>query len=416
MRCEQQQYLNLYFQVHQPRRLRRFQFLDIGTKESYFDDELNRTLLKRIAEECYLPANRLLLKLINKHPELKVTFSVSGTALEQCERYAPSVIDSFRKLAETGNVEFLGETYYHSLAYYISEEEFVAQVELHRRKLIELLGVSPVVFRNTELIYSDSIGEKVSNLGFTGMYIDGIDSVLQQRSTNALYRHPDKDLVLLPRNYQLSDDIAFRYSDRNWNEWPLTGKKFAGWLSLLPANERFVGLAMDYETFGEHKKASSGIFSFLEDFIEAIVLEKRFAFITPSEAIRLLPANEVVSAPRAISWADEARDLSAWLGNDMQRDAFESLYKFHDFIVHSGNARLIEIYRHLQTSDHFYYMCTKNGADAMVHQYFSPYNSPYEAFMNFMNIISDLEFRLKKENPHALPAKAKVHAGSFAVT
>lgn len=390
-------YLNLYFQVHQPRRLKKFQFFDVGSNRHYFDDALNRDILCRIAKHCYLPANRLLLKLIDNHPEVKVTFSISGTALEQFERYAPEVLDSFRQLAETGSVEFLGETYYHSLSYYISHEEFVEQIGLHRQKLQELIGVNPVFFRNTELIYSDAIGKTVSELGFAGMYIDGIEKVLNGRTPNSLYRHPEENFVLIPRNYHLSDDVAFRYSDTQWAEWPLTGNKFASWLSLLPSNERFVCLAMDYETFGEHKKAASGIFDFLEEFVLAVLQRGKFVFVNPSEALPLLRADQVISAERAISWADEARDLSAWLGNDMQRDAFDSLYRFHDFIVKNGDHDLVDTYRHLQSSDHFYYMATKKGGDGAVHQYFSPYNSPYEAFMNFMNIVTDLELRVKKE-------------------
>lgn len=390
----EQQYLNLYFQVHQPRRLKRFQFFDIGSGRSYFDDALNRDIVCRIASECYLPANRLLLRLIDRHSEVKVTFSISGTALEQFEQYAPEVLRSFRQLAETGSVEFLSETYYHSLSYFINHEEFVDQIDLHSRKIREVLGVKPSFFRNTELIYSDCIGRAVSELGFSGIYIDGINKVLKGRTPNSLYRHPEKNLLLVPRNYRLSDDIAFRYSDENWCEWPLTGSKFESWLSSIPREEKLVSLAMDYETFGEHKKADSGIFGFLEEFILSVLKRNRFAFINPSEMGRLLPTEQVISSDRAISWADEARDLSAWLGNDMQRDAFDSLYRFQDIILESRDKELIDTYRHLQTSDHFYYMATAKGADGNVHQYFSPYSSPYDAFMNYMNVITDFELRI----------------------
>jgi alpha-amylase len=391
----EQRYLNLYFQVHQPRRLKRFQFFDVGFGHNYFDDALNKEIVCRIASNCYLPANRLLLKLIEKYPAIKVTFSISGTALEQLEQYAPEVLLSFRELAETGSVEFLAETYYHSLSYFINREEFIEQIDLHRRKLKGVIGATPCYFRNTELIYCDGIGSTISELGFSGAYIDGVEKVLNGRTPNSLYRHPDEDLVLIPRNYRLSDDIAFRYSDENWEEWPLTGSKFESWLSSLPADQKLVCLAMDYETFGEHKKSTSGIFNFLEDFILAVVKHNQFVFANPSEIRRLLPAEQIISSDRAISWADEARDLSAWLGNDMQRDAFESLYRFQEFISSAGDTKLIDAYRHLQTGDHFYYMATKNGADGTVHQYFSPYSSPYEAFMNFMNIIADLELRIR---------------------
>lgn len=388
-------YLNLYFQVHQPRRLKRFPFFDVGLGNNYFDDNLNGQIVRRIADACYLPANKLLLELIALHPELKITFSVSGVALEQFEQFAPAVLQSFRQLAETGSVEFLAETYHHSLSYFINRDEFVEQVSLHRRKLHKLVGVRPAFFRNTELIYSDGIGKTVADLGFAGMFIDGVPGVLNGRTPNALYRHPHEDLVLFPRNFQLSDDIAFRYSDRNWSEWPLTGDKFARWLSAIPRHEKFIGLGMDYETFGEHKKADSGIFDFLGAFIKAVLASGQFTFVTPSEAVRSVPAGQVISCERAISWADESRDLSAWLGNAMQRDAFDSLYRFHDTIIGSGNRRLIDTYRHLQTSDHFYYMSTKKDQDGAVHQYFSPYGSPYEAFMNYMNIVTDLELNVK---------------------
>lgn len=392
----QQQYLNLYFQVHQPRRLKRFHFLDVGSDRGYFDDRRNQEILRRIAETCYLPTNRLLLKLIDKYPDIRITFSISGTALEQFEQYAPEVLRSFRQLAESGSAEFLSETYYHSLSYFIDIDEFDAQIRLHRQKLHELIGARPRFFRNTELIYSNAIGEAIARLGFKGMYIDGVEKVLHGRTPNALYRHPQADLVLMPRNYRLSDDIAFRYSDESWNEWPLTGNKFESWLSVLPDDQRLVCLAMDYETFGEHKKASSGIFNFLEELLVAVVKHRKFMFLNPSQVSRLLPSPQIISSNAAISWADEARDLSAWLGNDMQRDAFQSLYKMHDQIMSIGDEDLISSYRNLQTSDHFYYMATKRDADGAVHQYFSPYASPYEAFMNFMNIIADLELRVKE--------------------
>lgn len=406
-------YVNLYFQLHQPRRLRKFQFFDIGLNDNYFDDALNRDIVCRIARQSYLPANRLLLELIGKYPQLRVTFSVSGILLEQFELYIPEVLHSFRQLAETGAVEFLGETYYHSLSYFISSEEFVEQIMLHRKKLSELLGVNPRFFRNTELIYSDAIGKIVAELGFEGMYIDGIEKILYGRTPNALYRHPEEDLVLFPRNYRLSDDIAFRYSDTNWSEWPLTGAKFASWLQKLAQHERFVSLGMDYETFGEHKKQDSGIFDFLESLVVALSGYEGISFANPTEIVRVLPAGESLSSIRAISWADQERDLSAWLGNDMQRDSFDSLYKFHEAIMRSRNDKLIQAYRHLQTSDHFYYMATKKGDDGTVHQYFSPYDSPYEAFLNFINVITDLELRLKQRAQRSALASAKTRESLF---
>jgi alpha-amylase len=396
---DERRYLNLYFQVHQPRRLGKFQFFDVGSATPYFDDGLNKQILCRIADECYLPANQILLDLIKKFPQVRATFSISGVALEQFQLYAPAVIKSFRQLAETGCVEFLAETYYHSLSYFIDREEFIEQVKFHRQKVYELIGFWPKVARNTELIYSDDIGETFADLKFRGVFIDGIQPVLNGKTTNALYRHPSKPLILFPRNFQLSDDIAFRYSDRSWSEWPLTPDKFSGWLRSIPSNEKFVCLGMDYETFGEHKKASTGIFDFLRNWITMVIQEGRFTFATPSEIIGQVSVPEVITTTKAISWADESRDLSAWLGNNMQRDAFDSLYKFHATVMDSENETLINIYRNLQTSDHFYYMSTKQGQDGNVHQYFSPYSSPYEAFMNYMNVVADLELRLRRLEP-----------------
>jgi alpha-amylase len=391
------QYLNLYFQVHQPRRLRRFQFFDIGSGISYFDDSLNENILQRIARDCYIPANELLLKLIHKYPSVRITFSISGMALEQFQEYAPAVLDSFRTLAATGKVEFLGETYYHSLSFLTDKNEFIAQVGKHKQKIEELIGVSPSVFRNTELIYSDTIGSMMYDLGFKGIYLDGIEGILKGRSPNKVYTHLDKDLMLFPRNYALSDDIAFRYSDPNWNQWPLTPGKFVNWLQQIPAEQNYIGLGMDYETFGEHQKASGGIFKFLEQVISILANLRQFGFINPSEVVKRESAEDILSTSKIISWADQARDLSAWLGNDLQRDAFDSLNKLHHDIIDTNNADLIDDYRHLQTSDHFYYMSTKKSDDGNVHQYFSPYSSPYEAFMNYMNVVADLEWRVKKE-------------------
>jgi len=392
-----QQYLNLYFQVHQPRRLRKFQFFVVGLNRNYFDDDLNENIIARIASQCYLPANKMLLKLIRKFPQLRITFSISGSAMEQFEQYTPVVLKSFRALAETGAVEFLAETYYHSLSYFANEDEFIEQIALHSKKLHQLLGVTPTIFRNTELIYSNGIGKIISDLGFSGMFIDGIEEALNGKTPNALYQHPDENLVLFPRNFRLSDDIAFRYSDSCWSEWPLTGEKFIQWLNAIPKHEKFVGLAMDYETFGEHKKVSSGIFDFLNQVIVSLLKENKFKFVTPSEAIRLISVEQSITTERVISWADTARDLSAWLGNPMQRDAFNSLHKLHYDIINSDDEELIATYRHLQTSDHFYYMCTRKDDDGAIHQYFSPYSSPYEAFMTYMNVVTDLELRVGKQ-------------------
>jgi alpha-amylase len=396
MHTPEQHYINLCFQVHQPRRLRNFGVLDAGADGSHFNDAVNQDILNRIAVRCYLPANNLLLDLLNRFPQIRITFSISGTALEQFEQFAPEVLDSFRRLVETGAVEILGETFYHSLACMLSKEEFSTQVERHRKTVRKLLGVTPTCFRNTELIYSDSIGRTVSDLGFTGVYSEGADRLLQGRTPNNIYHHPDRNLKLLLRNYRLSDDIAFRFNDRQWCEAPLSGKKIAEWIEQIPAHEHLVTLAMDYETFGEHHRADSGIFSFLREFLSVMAEQQKRQFINPTAACRNLSAQAVLSVSQIASWADEPRDLSAWLGNSLQRDAFDSLCRLHDGVLASSDQSLIETYRHLQTSDHFYYMATPQGCDGDVHRYFSPYESPYAAFMNFMNIVFDLECRLER--------------------
>ena len=390
-------YLNLYFQVHQPRRLRKFQFFDIGTSRPYFNGELNKAIISRIAANCYLPANNMLLNLIKLNPDVRITFSISGTALDQFDRYAPKVIESFRKLAETGCVEFLGETYYHSLAFLIDDDEFTAQIIQHSKKIQEYFGVQPKVFRNTELLYSNEIGKTVSEIGFEGIYLEGIERILKGRYVNKLFKHPKLPLVLFLRNFILSDDIAFRYANKRWDEWPLTADKYLGWLEDLPGDQNFVCLGMDYETLGEHHKSTDGIFTFMEEFITKAGKSKNLRFVTPSLAMKLLTPGETISSPGIISWADVKKDESAWLGNDLQRDAFASLRKLHPLIMKSGNATLIRDYRYLQTSDHFYYMSKQTDDDGQVHQYFSHYNSAYEAFLNYMNVLGDLEWRANRE-------------------
>jgi alpha-amylase len=383
--------LVLYFQVHQPRRLKSFQFFDIGSGAYYFDDELNEQILSRVARECYLPTNRLLLNLIHKHPGLRVCFSISGTTIEQFERFAPEVLLSFRDLAQTGAVEFLAETYYHSLACMIPGVEFELQIMKHIQKLKEHFGVEPQIFRNTELIYNNDIGSRISALGFKAVITDGIENILFNRTPHYLYSHPtDESLKIFLRNYRLSDDIAFRYSAGE-----MTVEKYMSWLAQMPDDEKLVNLALDYETFGEHKKSNSGIFRFLEDLLIEISNHRRYAMLTPSEAIELLDPHSQLFVPNYISWADRERDLSAWLGNDMQRDAFDCLKKLEKNLNNINDPVLMHTWRQLQTSDHFYYMSTKKEDDGGVHSYFSPYCSPYEAFINYMNVLSDFSIQIK---------------------
>lgn len=382
-----------YFQVHQPRRLNTLRFFDVGNGSSYFDDDLNRKIIERVATDCYLPANALLLKLIKMNPSIKVAFSVSGVAIDQLEAYAPEVLESFRALANTGSVEFLTETYYHSLACMMPGNEFELQVAKHQQKILKCFGVVSRVFRNTELIYSDSIGGRVKSLGFQGVLIDGADRINQ--NPHHVFRHAGiDDLKLMLRDYHLSDDISFRFS-----RFPeaMTADRYISWLEAIPSHEAFINLGMDYETFGEHQKKETGIFSFLESLLKGLSQHPMFRFITPSEAVGEIPVKGPLAIPGFISWADEERDLSAWLGNEMQRDAFDSLMRMEQEIKNLYNKEMLHDWRNLQISDHFYYMSTKQGSDGEVHLYFNPYPSPYEAFINFMNVLTDFSLRLKVE-------------------
>jgi alpha-amylase len=388
-------YVNLYFQVHQPKRLRRFLFSEIGSDISYFDDKLNAAIIKRIADECYIPANRLLMEVIEKFPQVKLTFSISGCALDQLTEYAPQAIKSFQELAATGSVEFLGETYFHSLAYLIDKTEFADQVNRHRKTIKDLFGVRPTIFRNTDLVYSNSIGQTVFDMGFKGAYIDGVEKGLNGRTSDGVYKHPTCNLALFPRDYRLSDDIAFRFSDRNWKEWPLTANKFASWLQAKTANEKFIALGLGYETFGEHKKASEGIFDFLRNLISRIAEAPDMRFIKLSEAGELLQPLGVISTEKMTSWADDEKDLSAWLGCEIQRIAFDALSKLYPMVKNSSNSKLMKEYRYLQCSDHFYYMSTKENQAGAVHDSVNHYHSSYEAFKNYLNIVNDLEVQVK---------------------
>ncbi len=393
----------LYFQVHQPTRLRLYRFFDIGKDSHYYDDFANRTILKRIAQKCYLPMNELLLEAIKESKgAFKVAFSITGSALEQFDRYAPEVIDSFRRLAETGSVEFLGETYYHSLASLISPAEFKHQVEKHKAAIEQYFGVKPVSFRNTELIYSDAVGDMVYDLGYKTMLTEGARHIMGWRSPNYIYTDDiQPKLKLLLRNYQLSDDIAFRFSDKGWGDWPLTTEKFLDWMKAGVADGGdIINLFMDYETFGEHQSAQSGIFDFMRALPGTVLADGTFEFVTPARAARKHKAIDSLSVPEAISWADEERDVTAWLGNELQNDAFSKIYGLTEKLSILNDPVLWSDFGHLQESDHLYYMCTKFFSDGEVHKYFNPYDTPYEAFINYMNVLSD--FIIRTDEAYAL--------------
>ncbi len=391
----------LYFQVHQPYRLRRYNYFDVGREHRYFDEAQNANLLRRVSEKCYLPATAMLLRLLERHREFAVSFSLSGCLLQQFRDTAPEVRESFRRLAATGRVEFLAETSHHSLAWLASREEFEAQVALHRRRLLEDFGVEPKIFRNTELIYSDELARWLEKNNYRGVLADGVEALLGGRSPRHVYRAATPGgLPLLVRDYRMSDDIAFRFSNRSWGEWPLTAEKYDSWVRGLSGE--VLSLFMDFETFGEHQWKETGIFQFFEAWVNLALSRPDARFLTPSQAIQSLPARDVLSAPRLLSWADEARDLSAWQGNDLQRDALSRLFALEPRAKASGSEELLRDFRRLSTSDHFYYMATKPSGDGEVHAYFSPYDSPYEAYMGFVHIVSDLERRLPR--PREVPA------------
>lgn len=392
--------LCLYFQIHQPTRLRLYRFFDIGKDSHYYDDFTNRTILRRVAEQCYLPMNRLLLDLINaNNGAFKVAFSISGSALEQFDRYAPEVIESFRRLADTGCAEFLCETYYHSLASLACPAEFRHQVLKHKAAIEHYFGVTPVTFRNTELIYSDAIGESVYELGFKTMLTEGARHILGWRSPDFIYSNDrQEDLKILLRNYKLSDDIAFRFSNKGWSEWPLTSDKYLTWLKNdIRDKGDVINLFMDYETFGEHQSASTGIFDFMRYLPQAVIDDGTFRFATPSEAAAAHKPVSSLEVLEPISWADEERDVTAWLGNELQQEAYNKLYGLYEKVALINDPALFNDFGHLQESDHFYYMCTKFFSDGEVHKYFNPYDTPYEAFINYMNVLSDFIIRVNEE-------------------
>jgi len=383
-----------YFQVHQPNRLRRYTIFSTDT--NYFDDVRNEEICKKVAQKCYRPANATMLDLVRRHEgRFRISYSLTGTIIEQFRRWCPDVLCSFQDLARTGCVEFIAETYYHSLSFLYSREEFVRQTQMHCNLMEELFGQRPRLFRNTELTYNNDVAKVVEDMGFNAILAEGADHILGYRSPNFLYRPPNcPSLRMLLKNYRLSDDIAFRFGNRSWGEWPMTAEKFTGWVDRINGNGYVCNLFMDYETFGEHQWADTGIFDFLRALPDRILATGKNDFLTVSQAIDKYPVVGEIDVPHMISWADTERDLSAWVGNSMQANALHDLYALADDVLASGDERLIQDWRKLQTSDHFYYMCTKWFADGDVHKYFNPYESPYDAYINYMNILDSVRGRL----------------------
>jgi len=385
-----------YFQVHQPKRLRKYTYFDIGNEHFYEDDALNKSIFLKVAEKCYLPTNKLLLELIARY-KLKVAFSISGVFLEQCKRYSPETLDSFKRLAETGNVEFINETYYHSLSFLFSRDEFAKQVKLHHELIQQEFGYTATTFRNTELIYNNDVAKFAENLGYKTILAEGADKILGWRSANFVYQPKDcSQMKLLLRNYRLTDDIAFRFSERSWSEYPVYAEKYAAWLHSLHGYADVVNLFMDFETFGEHQWEETGIFEFLKHLPDYILKHPEYCFMTPAEVSANFHAVAELDVPEFISWADVDRDLSAWRGNPLQEDALAAVYALEQKVYATDDQALLSTWRSLQTSDHFYYMCTKYSADGDVHKYFNPYRNPYEAYINYQNILSDFTLEVTK--------------------
>ncbi|MFC1600683.1 glycoside hydrolase family 57 protein [Patescibacteria group bacterium] len=390
----------LYFQVHQPTRVKKYRIFDVGNDHDYFNDDSetdlnNKKVLKKVSEKSYLPANKILLKLLKKHKELKIAYSFSGVLLEQLEKDFPIVLKSFKKLVDTGRVEVLSETYYHSLAFFYNRPEFESQVSLHEEIIRKLFGVKPKVFRNTELAYTNELASWADKRGYKAILAEGWDHFLGWRSPNFIYKPVNtRKIKLLLKNYKLSDDIAFRFSEKSWSAWPLTAEKFASWVNAINGNGQVVNLFMDYETFGEHQWADKGIFEFLEKMPEKILKHPDNDFVTPSEAAKKYPPMDEIDVPYVVTWADSERDLSAWVGNSIQSSALDFIYELKDKVLKTKNKKVIDDWRKLQTSDHFYYMCTKWFSDGDVHKYFNPYESPYEAFISYMNAAQDLRLRV----------------------
>ncbi len=392
--------LCFYFQVHQPIRIKKYRIFDIGNDHNYFNDESesnlnNKKILDKVSGKCYLRANKIILELLEKYSGFKVAYSFSGIILDQMEKFFPETLKSFQKLAETGRAEILSETYHHSLSFLYSKSEFRKQIELHRQKIKKLFGQKPKVFRNTELIYNNDLAREIENMDYQGVLAEGADHILGWRNPNFIYKPVGtKKLRLLLKNYRLSDDIAFRFSTPGWEEYPLTTEKFGQWVSAINGNGQIVNLFMDYETFGEHQWEETGIFDFLRHLPNEILKHPDNNFVTPSEAIRLYEPMAELDVPHFVSWADIERDLSAWLSNPIQNEAINKLYELEKEVLATDNEDIIEDWRRLQTSDHFYYMCTKWFADGDVHKYFNPYESPYDAFISFMNVLNDLKLRI----------------------
>lgn len=398
MKTNKKQKICLFLHIHQPFRLKAYRFFNIGQEHAYFDEVRNKHIIKRLVHNSYLPAAELFLYLIRKYGSaVQLTFGVSGTALEQFERYTPWMLDSLQKLYKTGNVEFVAEPYASSLALLGYPDEYKRQIETHVSMMQHLLGCRPKALMNTSLLYADQVAAMAHYNGFKTVLTEGASQVLGWRSPNYVYEsNPCNDVRLLLRNCNLSNDINFNFSDRQWQEWPLTAEKMMGWLGAIPQSEEVVNLFIDAASIGEYHEYKTGIFDFFERFIPNIIQSDRFEMSTVSDAAGMLTPISKLPVERYISCADQEKDLSSWLSNEIQLEAYNSLYANAAMMINCNDKTLLGDWDKLQTCDHFYYMCTKQTGDAGIHQYFSPYSSPFEAFLNYMNVITDFTIRIKE--------------------
>ena len=408
-----------YFHVHQPYRIKKYRVFDIGNDTEYFNDSSetdlnNRRIIDKVANKSYRPTNAILQQLLDTHPDFRFALSFSGTVLDQFEAYAPDVLASFQKLIKSGRVEVLADTYHHSLAFFYSVPEFERQVLKHKNRIESLFGVTPRVFRNTELSYRNDLAKWCEDNGYLGIMAEGWDKYLGWRSPNFLYQPPGcSKIKVLLKNYKLSDDVAFRFGNQGWASWPLNAETYASWIHSHHGSGQTINLFMDYETFGEHQWEDTGIFNFLRALPGILTAHPDTSFKTPSETVMSYDSVGEIDVPDVLTWADTDRDLTAWIGNDIQKDAIGAIYGMEEKVIKTNDPDLIETWRKLQTSDHFYYMCTKWSADGDVHAYFSPYQSPYDAYIAFMNALSDLQLRvhhalLKKDERVEVPVAVPV--------
>lgn len=404
----------LYLHIHQPIRYRTYPIFDVGNNSNYYEDsynsrQSNHRIFDKVTDKSYRPMLALLEKNMAEHPDFKVSFSITGTWLEQAEKWAPDLITQIRRMVSRGQAEIVGETYYHSLAFFYDQAEFEDQVALHTKTIQKLFGVTPRAFRNTELAYNDKLAHWAEEKGYRVILAEGWDKILGRRSPNYVYRPAGcENLKLLLKNYRLSDDIAFRFSNRNWKNWPLTVEKYQNWLNDACLNGNLINLFMDFETFGEHQWRDTGIFEFMDNLISSWLGKYENKFVTVSEAASLMEPNGEISMPATVTWADTERDLSAWLSNDMQKSAMKHLYSLLPLIKNTNDISILKDWRYLTTSDHPYSMCTKYWNDGDVHAYFSAYASPYESFMYFMNVLRDIKYRTDLEAASGFSKNVKI--------